>query len=673
VKHDKARGRLYFRVLITLIWSGLLAGAAKDLDTWYRPLAEGATRISYSLLATLGFMLCVTGVILVELWFPHLLQPLRRLRSTLGSWRWILVVLVGFASSSFFLFSVSQSFTSGIYLRVFYGLVVLGASSWLATDGEDKDFDGPGLLKGSILAGSIFAFADYMHGAVSYPFSLSWSEGNRIWDYSVFYGRRLYIYPAGKNIPAYIDKGRQSLWGLPFLLPGVSIRMVRIWSGLVFTVPYAILGWFLFYDKKEKSLRWLFLGLWAFLFLNQGPIYTPLVLAAIIVVGARQTATLLAFLLIAIAGYYAQYSRSTWLFAPAMWAGMIALVEKQPHKVVTLKQRWFRAVTLVVGGLAGGVVVPELVKRARSTAQGFAGSGLITQQGLAETVGRQPLLWDRLWPNPTNPLGIILGLLLAVGPLIVLLLIYTVRKKWILDLWQKMALLGGLAAFLVVGLVASVKIGGGNNLHNLDMFLIGVLITAALAWESGAKNWLDSHAKRAWWVEVFILAAVLYPAMQPMLKIQTFILPDANETRQVLEKVRDYVVQGNQDGKVLFIDQRQLLTFGLVEPIPLVPEYEKKRMMDMAMANDAGYFEGFYEDLAKHRFSMIISEPLRVTFQGGEFEFGNENDAWVKWVSIPVLCYYEPVETYPVFGTQILVPKDMEPPVQGAICPEMSK
>jgi len=93
----------------------------------------------------------------------------------------------------------------------------------------------------------------------------------------------------------------------------------------------------------------------------------------------------------------------------------------------------------------------------------------------------------------------------------------------------------------------------------------------------------------------------------------------------------------------------------------------------MAMANDAGYFEDFYEDLAKHRFSMIISEPLQVTFQGGEFEFGNENDAWVKWVSIPVLCYYEPVETYPEFGTQILVPKDMEPPVEGAVCPEMSK
>lgn len=673
MKHDKPPERLSFKVLMTLVWFGLLAGLAKDLDAWYRPLAEGATRVSYSLLATIGFILFVTGVVVVGLWAPRVFRPLRRFRDSLGNWRWGLVVLVGIASSSFFLFTVSQSFTSGIYLRVFYGLVVLGASSWLAANGEEKDFDWTGLLQGSILAGSIFAFADYMQGAVNYPFSLSWSEGNRIWDYSVLYGRRFYLYPPDKNIPAYIDKGRQSLWGLPFLLPGVSIRMVRIWSGLVFTVPYAILGWFLFYDKKEKKQRWLFLGLWAFLFLNQGPIYTPLVLAAIIVVGARRAPTLLAFLLTALAGYYAQYSRSTWLFAPAMWAGMIALVEKQPYPAQTLKQRWFRAVALVMGGLVGGWGIPTLRRLLRAANAGVSGTSLVSQEGITQVVGRQPLLWNRLWPNPTNPLGIIPGLLLAVGPLVVLLLVYAARKRWILDIWQKAALLGGLAAFLVVGIVASVKIGGGNNLHNLDMFLIGVLVTTALAWKSGAKDWLEPHAKRAWWVEVFILAAVLYPALQPMLKIQTFILPDANETRRVLEEVRGYVAQGNQDGKVLFIDQRQLLTFGFVDPIPLVPDYEKKWMMDMAMANDAGYFEDFYEDLAKHRFSMIISEPLQVTFQGGEFEFGNENDAWVKWVSIPVLCYYEPVETYPEFGTQILVPKDMEPPVEGAVCPEMSK
>ena len=382
-------------------------------------------------------------------------------------------------------------------MQALIGLVTLGGASWLATTDEEKDFDWLGILKGSILVGSIFAFADYMQGAVSYPFSLSWSEGNRIWDYSVLYGRRLYLYPTDKSIPAYIDKGRQSLWGLPFLLPWVSIRMVRMWSGLVFTVPYAILGFFLFYNRKEKNAQWLFLGLWSFLFLNQGPIYTPLVLSAIIVVGARHSSTLVALLLTGLAGYYAQYSRSTWLFAPAMWAGMIALVEVSPFKVQNLKQRWVRAITLVVGGLMGGFVLPEIIRLARRSFQGTSGSGLISQQGITQVVGRQPLLWDRLWPNPTNSLGIIPGLLLAVGPVVLLLLIYSKEQKWNLNIWQRAALLGGLVAFLSVGIIASVKIGGGSNLHNLDMFLIGVLITISLAWEYGAKEWfIDFRLKK---------------------------------------------------------------------------------------------------------------------------------------------------------------------------------
>jgi hypothetical protein len=49
-------------------------------------------------------------------------------------------------------------------------------------------------------------------------------------------------------------------------------------------------------------------------------------------------------------------------------------------------------------------------------------------------------------------------------------------------------------------------------------------------------------------------------------------------------------------GRVLFMDQRQLLTFGYVEDVPLVPEYEKKVLMNAAMGADANYFAPFYAD-----------------------------------------------------------------------------
>jgi hypothetical protein len=39
------------------------------------------------------------------------------------------------------------------------------------------------------------------------------------------------------------------------------------------------------------------------------------------------------------------------------------------------------------------------------------------------------------------------------------------------------------------------------------------------------------------------------------------------------------------------------------------------------------------------------------------FEFGEENNAWVNWAARPILCYYEPLETYTKFRTQLLVPR----------------
>ena len=38
-------------------------------------------------------------------------------------------------------------------------------------------------------------------------------------------------------------------------------------------------------------------------------------------------------------------------------------------------------------------------------------------------------------------------------------------------------------AFLAVGLIASAKIGGGSNLHNIDMFWITLALIAAWAWK----------------------------------------------------------------------------------------------------------------------------------------------------------------------------------------------
>ena len=117
------------------------------------------------------------------------------------------------------------------------------------------------------------------------------------------------------------------------------------------------------------------------------------------------------------------------------------------------------------------------------------------------------------------------------------------------------------------------------------------------------------------------------------------------------------------------MDQRQLLTFGTVPKIPLIADYEKKWMMDEAMANNAAYFEPYIRDLKAQRFAAIISEPLHIKFQGEGGDFSEENDLFVTYVSIPTLCYYEPMETFQEQGVQILIPRESVLEQEGVVCP----
>jgi len=54
------------------------------------------------------------------------------------------------------------------------------------------------------------------------------------------------------------------------------------------------------------------------------------------------------------------------------------------------------------------------------------------------------------------------------------------------------------------------------------------------------------------------------------------LLPSDELTNSTLELIREQVREGQKIGEVLFIDQRQLLTFGYVQDVPLVWQYGKE-------------------------------------------------------------------------------------------------
>jgi hypothetical protein len=339
-----------------------------------------------------------------------------------------------------------------------------------------------------------------------------------------------------------------------------------------------------------------------------------------------------------------------------------------------------------MGGYVAPFFLPSLIGWLLALI-GQSGSEVISGLGTGVTLSAvesesasQALLWYRLFPNATYGYGILIGLLLAVVPLIVVLLYLAISRRWILNVWQKLAIVLPLLAFLVVGLIVSVKIGGGGDLHNMDMFLIGAMFAGAIAWRNGGYEWIGQFSLSPLWVRVVTVLMIVLPAYPALLSLTPIsiredmrwvmtladispigpfpeLLPSEQDTQKSLNDIRAAVEFAAIQGDILFIDQRQLLTFAYVQSVPLIPEYDKKVLINQAMSADTQYFSAFYKDLASHRYSLIISNPLHERIQTDLDQFGEENNAWVTWVSTPILCYYEPVNTLKKVTVQLLVPR----------------
>lgn len=572
---------------------------------------------------------------------------------------------------------------SGLYFRVLLWMLMIALLSVLLTN-DNELIDWKPFLASLVLASSAFTIAISLQRVTDYPFSLAWSEGNRIWDYSILFGRARYDIPDGQDIYVLLDSGRQLVGGLVFLIPNVEIETVRLWVGLTLIIPYFLVG-SAAYLVADKNMRiWLLMMLWIFLFLRQGPIHPPLVLAAALTIFAWRKKLWLAIPLIVYAGNFAASSRFTWMFAPGIWIGMLELAGASLSSEKLDRSAWSRSLALGFFGIFGGYLLPKLlpllnrpVESVTDVSEQIASSG-INSEFIASAITDQPLLWYRLLPNPTYGAGILLGLLIAVLPVSIVLIWLAVSKKWQLNPWQKIAIIFPLLAFLVVGLVASTKIGGGGDLHNMDMFLIGLAFTVFIAWVNGGRDALLNGALPLW-VRFALVSSLIIPAIIPLQQLRSYdfgddinilqvltdtpdkkmidMLPDHATVDDALNEIRYFVAYAREQGDVLFIDQRQLLTFGYVNA-PLIPEYEKKLLMNEALSSNADYFQTFYADIAARRFSLIVTEPLRTPVKDSTYQFGEENNAWVTWVSIPVLCYYEEVQTLKDVGVQLLIPKD---------------
>ena len=59
------------------------------------------------------------------------------------------------------------------------------------------------------------------------------------------------------------------------------------------------------------------------------------------------------------------------------------------------------------------------------------------------------------------------------------------------------------------------------------------------------------------------------------------------------------------------------------------------------MSDNREYFDTFDADLEAHRFSLIVTNPQHIIYKNRDYTFGEEDDAWVRNVSTPLLKHYQ--------------------------------
>lgn len=509
-----------------------------------------------------------------------------------------------------------------------------------------------GLLKSLLSVAVLYCVGltalSYLPMVNNYPFSLGWSEASRYYYASLPYSQRLY----GIEIPlSFLHPSRYLMLGLPYLVGDLPLWIHRLWQSVLW-IGMSGLGGMVFARRlrlTEQHFFWVFSG-WSLLFLLQGPVYYHLMVCVILMLWGfdlRKPKKTWFFLILA--SIWAGISRINWVPVPALMAISLYLIEKP---VSAERNAW----RYMLPGVAWGVVGVLTALLSQAAYIPLSGHEDISKFGSSFTAD---LLWYRLLPNPTYPMGVLpAGILVTLGPIILIAVNWLRGRR---D-WHILRVVGLIVTMLVLfigGLVVSTKIGGGSNIHNLDAFMVIVWVAAGsiglgrFASEQGESPGLPW---RPWLMVALIVAITILWSLDIG---KPFREPNYAQAQIDLARLQQVVQQHVEaDEEILFITQRQLVIFHQVPGVKMVPEYELLTLMEMAMSNNQPYLQSFYSDLRQHRFPLIIADRQQKNFRDPEIDgFAEENNAWVEKVSTPLLENYRSILHLEVPGVDLLVPR----------------
>jgi hypothetical protein len=488
----------------------------------------------------------------------------------------------------------------------------------------------------------------YWPRVTDYPFAMGWSETSRFYYPSLFLAEKVY----GQEYPWPILQPTLHLLLAPPYLFEAPLWFHRFWQVairyiLVGAVVPALMARL---SIEGRSTRWL-AALWMFLFLFMGPVYFHLTIPILLLLlgfstqNDRQT-----WIVVLLASIWCGWSRLNWYPMPGMVAAVLYLMEVPYRGKNILTYLHKPALWFLVGTLTAFVAQRVYI----------AISG-IPDGGIFYTSLSSDLLWYRLVPGASYFLGILPGALLASLPAWLAMLVIIRSRK---GDWHPLRLILIFAALLVLflgGLVVSLKIGGGANLHNMDAYfsllliVVSYLIFARYQPEDGG---IAQPVPLHWLFAIALLVMPAWSYLQFNIGFRTF---DAARAQDVMTTLQERIDEVNaQGGEILFITQRHLISMHMLDGVTLVPEYEREDLMEIAMANDIQHIRAFREVMEDQRFDLIVVDPLNYVTLSRERSFAEENNVWVTRIMKHILCNYRQEIVFPVYEIALYVPQGGE-------------
>jgi hypothetical protein len=530
-------------------------------------------------------------------------------------------------------------------------------SKQLSKEKSSRDYINLIVLLLSVLGLATIAYRQSLKIS-SNPLPMFWSEPGRIFNAFQIYSPLI----TGEKFPLpWLDPARAILDGLVLLIPGLQLWMWRFW--ILFTefiatifVAFLILRQAMRNVQRQNGLRIGKIKTWSIiffsaLFLFQGPIYGHLLVCVIPVLAFYQSKKPINNILwISLTAIWAGLTRVNWFLIPAVIMAILHMLQTpKSDKGLISYIKW----PLLYG------VINLLI----SVSVYIISLSLSDKPSILSPIMNYAFIKSKLFPNQGFSLGLVFGIVLISLPLLIVMASSLWRRFNRYDIWRIIIILIILGILGAGSTIVSLRAGGGYDLHNYDTFLLVFLICGiylGLGAISKESSYSQETQKRLLLDNRVLGALMIIPFIFSVKNLDFRHEKSIDHSKQTIEEVNYYLQksQENSDNPILFIDYRHLIVFNYLSVDTMYMPYEKIELMEMAMANNDKYFEGFHSDLENQKFLLIVIGKLHPFEQSvSDSPHWYENNVWVQYVAKPILEYYERYYLDDEFGIGIYSPK----------------